>query len=64
VGAATFLEDALRYPMSILGLNITEDDRAVYTGEFLKTLATLRTLVKNPALDTTVVIAIARGEQF
>ena len=59
VRAAAFLEDALRYPMSILGLHITDEDRAVYTGEFLKTLATLKKLVKK-GIDPTVVIAIAR----
>jgi len=59
VRAVGFLEDALRYPMSILGLHITDEDRAVYTGEFLKTLATLKKLVKK-GIDPTVVIAVAR----
>jgi transcriptional regulator with XRE-family HTH domain len=59
VRAATFLEHALRYPMSILGLQITDEDRGVYTGEFLKTVATLKKLVKRGTLDPTVVIAIA-----
>jgi transcriptional regulator with XRE-family HTH domain len=60
VRAAAFLEDALRYPISILGLQITDEDRAVYTGEFLKTLARLKELVESGSLDATVVIAIAR----
>jgi transcriptional regulator with XRE-family HTH domain len=57
--AASFLEDALRYPMPIFGMDIANELMAQYTEEFRKTLARLRDLVQSEATDPVVSIAIA-----
>jgi transcriptional regulator with XRE-family HTH domain len=57
--AATFLEDALRYPMPSFGGHIPDLVLARYTTEFRETLGRLRNLVQSDTLDPVVKVAIA-----
>jgi transcriptional regulator with XRE-family HTH domain len=59
--AASFLGNALRYPMAALDMRIPDETRDRYTAEFLLTLERLHILVARGTLEPVVVIAVSRA---
>lgn len=59
--AAAFLEDSLRYPMAPFGGRIPEPTLRLYTAEFQQTLDRLCKVVQSGALNSVVIVAIARS---
>jgi transcriptional regulator with XRE-family HTH domain len=61
VKAASFLSDAIRYPMGILNLKASKDTMEKWTGEFVGTIRKIQKVTEMRALDSLVLVAIVRS---